>query len=195
MRQEYTVPATKGIAIEMKKDQVVRIIDVAGEQVADFVAYRTEDFMERLDPSVTMDALQAYRIGQNDVLYSNKYHPMFTILEDKVQCHDLLNSACRAEMYEFLYHKSTHRNCYDNLNDALRVFHIPIPHQHYPFNIFMHTEVNDKGKMIVKRPLSKAGDFISLRAEMNMIIGISACPCEESIVNGYNCTPLQIELE
>lgn len=194
MVNEYLIPARMGLAIAVKQGQTVRIIDVEGEQVADFAAYQRMDHSERLDPSVTMDALHAYVVGQDDVLYSNKYRPMFTITRDLVQCHDLLNSACRAEMYEFLYQKSGHRSCYENLNEAFGQFGVSKPDQHYTLNIFMNTELLPDGQMLVKRPKSKPGDFIDLRAEMDVIVGISACPCEESIVNGYVCTPLRVQV-
>ncbi|GEO27062.1 hypothetical protein AAC03nite_28470 [Alicyclobacillus acidoterrestris] len=194
MRNEYFVPATRAIAFTMKKGQIVRIIDVAGEQVADVVAYRSGDYSERLDPSVTMDALRVYKLGKNDVLYTNKYRPMFTIVEDTVECHDLFNSACRSEMYEFLYEKSNHRSCYGNLNEVLEKYEVPIPDQHYTVNFFMNTALSPNGRVAVERPLSKAGDYVSLRAEMDVVVGVSACPCEESVVNGFTCTPLRIEI-
>ena len=152
-------------------------------------------FLRRIDPGVTMDALHAYKIKPGDVLYSNKYKPIMTVVEDDVRVHDFFNPACRPEMYELLYNKQNHRSCYENLNKAFESYGIPEPDQHYPFNIFMNTVVEGNGDMVVKRPLSKAGDSISLRAEMDLIVGASACPCSESECNGYKCTPIKIEVE
>lgn len=194
MQVMFDISAMSGIAVQVREGQSIRIIDVMGEQVADLVAYRANDYSERFDPSVTMDALQVFKVAQGDVLYSNKYQSMFTIVDDKIACHDLLNSACRPEMYEFLYNKKNHRSCYENLNGALTKFGVPQPDQHYPFNIFMHTEITQNGKVTVKRPISKAGDSITLRAEMDLVVAVSACPCEESVVNGYKCTPLRLEI-
>lgn len=192
---EYLIPATKGFALEMKRGQSIRVTDVDGEQVADFVAFQKDDYLERLDPSVTMDVLRAYRVGKGDILYSNKYRPMFTIVEDSVQCHDLLNSSCRPEMYKVLYKKPDHSSCYENLSIALTLFGVPIPDQHYPINLFMHTDVTPDGKMVVKRPKSRPGDCVVLKAEIDVVVGVSACPCEESVVNGYRCTPIRIEIQ
>ncbi|WP_261808184.1 urea carboxylase-associated family protein [Paenibacillus sp. N3.4] len=194
MTQQWLIPATEGLSLQLKKGEVVRITDVAGEQVADFVAYRADDFSERLDPSVTMDALHAMKVKPGDVIYSNKYKPMLTIVKDTVGTHDFINSACRPEMYEFLYNKRNHASCYMNLNNALAQFDIPAPDQHYPFNLFMNTVIKPSGQIRIEKPLSKAGDSIELRAEMDLIVAISACPCEESICNGYKCTPIAVEL-
>lgn len=58
----------------------------------------------------------------------------------------------------------------------------------------MNTVIDPSGKVSVERPLSKAGDYIELRAEMDLIIAISACPCSESVCNGYKCTPIAVEI-
>ncbi|MHA0857270.1 DUF1989 domain-containing protein [Paenibacillus sp. CMAA1364] len=194
MTEPFLIPATEGMSFQLKQGQVIRVTDVEGEQVADFVAFRADDITERLDPTVTMDALHAMKVNVGDIIYSNKYKPMLTVIDDKVGRHDFINSACRPEMYEFLYDKTDHRSCYMNLNMALKNHGIPAPHQHYPFNLFMNTVVSSDGQIRVERPLSKKGDYIELRAEMDLIVAISACPCEESECNGDKCTPIAVEI-
>ncbi|MCR8635480.1 urea carboxylase-associated family protein [Paenibacillus radicis (ex Xue et al. 2023)] len=191
---EWLIPSKEGRSFQLAKGQTLKVIDVNGQQVADFVAYRESDSKERLDPSVTMDALRTMSIKPGDLLYSNLYTPMLTLLEDTVGKHDFINSACRPEMYEFLYNKPNHQSCYHNLNTALSEFGIPQPDQHYPFNIFMNTVIDGRGDIQIEAPLSAAGDYITLRAEMDVIIAISACPCEESVCNGYQCTPIRVEI-
>ncbi|KRE83746.1 hypothetical protein ASG89_11515 [Paenibacillus sp. Soil766] len=193
-KQQWQIPATEGLALLLKRGQVIRVTDVEGEQVADFVAYREDDISERLDPSVTMDALHAMKVKPGDIIYSNKYTPMLTIMRDTVGQHDFINSACRPEMYELLYNKRDHTSCYMNLNNALAQFEIAAPDQHYPFNIFMNTVIQASGQIRVEKPLSQAGDCIELRAEMDLVVAISACPCEESLCNGYKCTPIGVDV-
>ncbi|WP_141336358.1 DUF1989 domain-containing protein [Paenibacillus sp. tmac-D7] len=190
----FTIPAKQGRSFTLKKGQTVKVIDADGQQVADFVAYHANHLQERLDPGVTMDALRTMNVRPHDVLYSNMYRPMLTVLEDTVGKHDLLNPACRPEMYGFLYNKPEHESCYHNLNTALAEFGIPQPDQHYSFNMFMNTVIDDSGRIQVKTPLSAAGDYMMLRAETDLIAAISACPCEESNCNGYHCTPIRVEI-
>lgn len=192
--REWMIPAKEGFGFRLKKGQILKVIDVNGQQVADLVAYREHDAKERLDPSVTMDALHTMNIQPGDSLYSNLYRPMLTVLEDTVGKHDFINSACRPEMYEFLYNKPGHRSCYDNLNEALAGFGVPQPDQHYPFNIFMNTMIGSQGDIQIQAPLSAAGDYVTLKAEMDVIVAISACPCEESSCNGFQCTPIRVEI-
>lgn len=192
--QQWLIPATKGLGFKLDKGQIVRVTDVEGEQVADFAAYNAVRPNERIDPGVTIDALGKMNVLPGDILYSNQYRPLLTIIKDTVGRHDFINSACRPEMYEVLYNKKDHASCYNNLNEALAEFGLPAPDQHYPFNLFMNTVIYPSGKVSVERPLSKAGDYIELRAEMDLIIAISACPCSESVCNGYKCTPIAVEI-
>lgn len=192
--QQWLIPATKGLGFKLDKGQIVRVTDVEGEQVADFAAYNAARPNERIDPGVTIDALGKMNVLPGDILYSNQYRPLLTIIKDTVGRHDFINSACRPEMYEVLYNQKDHASCYNNLNVALEEFGLPAPDQHYPFNLFMNTVIDPSGKVSVERPLSKAGDYVELRAEMDLIIAISACPCSESVCNGDKCTPIAVEI-
>ncbi|KRF17612.1 DUF1989 domain-containing protein [Paenibacillus sp. Soil787] len=53
IKQKWRIPPMLGLGFKLEKGQVVRITDVMGEQIADFVAYRTDDTSVRLDPGVT----------------------------------------------------------------------------------------------------------------------------------------------
>jgi hypothetical protein len=110
IKQKWRIPPTQGLGFKLEKGQVVRITDVKGEQIADFVAYRADDTSVRLDPGVTMDVLRAMKIKPGDLLYSNTYSPLLTVVADTVGQHDFINSPCRSEMYELLYDKQNHES-------------------------------------------------------------------------------------
>ncbi|WP_405081785.1 DUF1989 domain-containing protein [Paenibacillus chitinolyticus] len=192
--QKWRIPATEGLGFRLSKGQTVRITDVEGEQIADIVAYRADNPAEKFDPTVTMDALRKMKVTPGDILYSTRYTPLLTLVADTVGQHDFINSACRPEMYEFTYRKKDHACCYHNLNRAIAQFGIEPPEQHYPFNLFMHTVIQPDGSIHVKRPLSKAGDYVDLRAETDLLVAMSACPASESICNGYVCTPIEVQI-
>lgn len=192
--ETFIIPATEGHSFTLRQGQTFKIIDEVGQQVADLIAYCANNHKERIDSSVTMDVLRSTDIKVNQSLYSNLYRPMLSVVKDTVGKHDFLNSACRPEMYALTYQKLNHANCYDNLNHALVSYGISPPDQHYAFNIFMNTAIDEQGRIQVKAPLSNSGDYIMLKAEMDLIIAISACPCAESICNGYLCTPIRVEV-
>lgn len=193
--EQYVIPGKTGFAFKVNKGQRIRVIDMEGQQIADFVAYHADHLEERLDSVATRDALGSMDIRVGDSLYSNLYRPMLTLLKDTVGKHDLLSPACRPEMYRLLYNKELPvDNCFDNLSQALAGFGIPAPSQHCPFNIFMNTVITPDHQIQIKSALSGPGDYVEMRAETDLVIAISACPNEESAGNGYRSTPIKVEV-
>jgi uncharacterized protein len=193
--EEYLIKGKTGYSLILQKGQTIKVINVDGQQIADFVAYNKNDFTERLDPVATRDANQSTEMKEGGIVYSNLYRPMLTLRKDTVGKHDLLSPACRPEMYQLLFNKEKPmENCYYILNKALSNYHVPAPRQHYPFNIFMNTVIDSDNQIKVKTSLASAGDYVELRAEMDLIIAISACPNEESAGNGYHSTDIKIEV-
>ena len=192
MKIEYIVNACSGKAIEANENQIVTIIDMEGEQVADFFAEKLENQKEFLSAGVTIDCNETLKIKEGQIIYTNLYNPMFEVIQDDVKEHDLLHPCCRPEMYEFFYHNGeNHPNCLDNINNNMNEER-PIIH---PLNVFMNTQINSDGSISVEKPLSKAGDKLVLKALMNVRIGISACSVSESKCNGEKCTSIKIIIE
>jgi uncharacterized protein YcgI (DUF1989 family) len=60
------------------------------------------------------------------------------------------------------------------------------------FNIFMNVEIDSAGRLSILPPRSKASDTITLRAEMDLIVGLTACSAEMS--NNYKFKPIGFEI-
>ena len=187
--QEHIINACQGRAIDVKKDQLITVVDIEGGQVVDFFAENPQNPDEFVSPGVTTDCNESLRLSIGDTIYSNLYNPMFSVVADDVGEHDLLHPCCRPEMYEFFYHNGEgHSNCLDNINQNLGRKH-PIIH---PVNLFMYTAIEPSGKIVVKPPLSKAGDKIVLKALMDVRLGIAACSVSESDCNSGKCSAIKI---
>lgn len=192
MKREYMVNACSGRAIDVLHGQTVTIVDIEGGQVVDFFAEIPERTDEFLSAGVTIDCNGSLKLKIGDYIFSNLYRPIFRVLSDDVGEHDLLHPCCRPEMYEFFYHNGKdHPNCLDNINKSLGKVR-PIIH---PVNLFMYTEIGTNGDITVKRPLSKPGDKIVLRAEMDVRLGIASCSVSESDCNSKKCTPIKVIIE
>lgn len=186
---EILIPARHGAAIDVKEGQTIAVVDLEGAQVVDFFAERAGNPDEFVSPGVTIDCNESLRLQIGDLIYSNLYRPMFEILADDVGEHDLLHPCCRPEMYDFFYHNgSEHPNCLDNINRSLGE-NRPIIR---PINLFMHTAVAPDGRIEVRKPLSRPGDRIVLRARMDVRLGVAACSVSESDCNGGKCTPVKV---
>jgi uncharacterized protein YcgI (DUF1989 family) len=85
-----------------------------------------------------------------------------------------------------------HPNCFDNLVTNLMSYGIQASKINIPFNIFMNIEISRRGEITIQPPLSKAGDYVELRAEMNMIVGVTACSAGNC--NNFKWTPIDVEV-
>ena len=192
MYKEYLIPARSGMRIDVRKDQIITVMDIEGGQVADFFAVTNEGSAEFLSPGVTIDCNESLKLKVGDILYTNLYRPMMRVLADDVGEHDLLHPCCRPEMFAFFYHNGTeHPNCLDHINQALGEHRPMIT----PVNLFMHTKIRADGRISVEEPLSKAGDKIVLAALMDVRLGVAACSVSESSCNSGRCTSIKIIIE
>ena len=191
MRQRIE-PQT-GTAFEMVRGDTLRVIDPVGEQVSDLIAFARDDRSEWLSSGRTLDYNNTIYLSAGHVLYSNRSNPMLTITADTVGRHDFLYTPCSPETFAILYNTTgPHPSCFDNLATSLLPFGIDADRIPTTFNIFMNVEVSPAGVLTVLPPRSKAGDYLELRAEVDLIVGLTACSAEMS--NNYRFKPIEFEL-
>ena len=187
------IPPQSGTAFILRKGQLLQVIDPKGEQVADLFCYNLDDRQESLSSGRTMDYAGSMLIKEGDVLYSNRSKPMLTLLEDTCGRHDFLLTPCSQEMFEKLYDQQGHHpSCFENLYTHFEPFSIQADSIGTTFNIFMHVAFSEDGTLTVKPPRSKAGDFVVLRAEMDLIVGLTACSAGQS--NNFSYKPIHYRI-
>jgi uncharacterized protein YcgI (DUF1989 family) len=190
---QYRIKPQSGTALTLQKGQIIRVIDVEGEQVSDLACFALRDIDEYFSSGRTIDYNEKIYLSTGDILYSNQSNPMLTILSDKVGKHDLLFAPCSQEMFVLSYGiTEAHPNCLDNLTSHLDPFGITASQITNVFNIFMNATLSAHGNITIKPPLSKAGDYIDLRAHMDLIVGITACSAKKC--NNYHCTSIDVEI-
>lgn len=182
MTERQLIPAASGVGLRLQRGEQLRVIDPAGGQSGDLVAFSL-DGRERLSNGRTFDYGGKVYVSTGDVLWSDRSRPMLKVVADEVGRHDFLHAACSVEMYRIQYGVTGyHANCHDNLCSALRELGItpePLP---TPLNLFMNVDVAADGKLVFSAPKSRAGEGIVLRAEMDLAIAVSSCPA--STCNG-----------
>jgi uncharacterized protein len=182
-----------GTAFELARGEVLRVIDPEGEQVADLVAFVRDDRREWLSSGRTLDYNGTIYLTAGHVLYSNRSTPLFSIVRDTVGRHDFLYTPCSPGTFTILYnHKGHHPSCFDNLVASLQPWGVEPDSIPTTFNIFMNAEVSPSGVLSVLPPLSRAGDCLELRAEADLIVGLTACSAELS--NNYRFKPIDYEI-
>ena len=189
------IPPSSGVSFILKKDQRLKVVDVEGEQVSDFICYNLYDKAEYLSSGRTIDYAETIYLTKSNLFYSNRSNIMFEMVEDTVGQHDFLLTPCSAEMFRIIYGDTQpHRGCLGNLCEALREHGIAPDNIPTCFNIFMNVPVDGvTGKISVFPPKSKAGDYVTLHAKMDLIVGMTACSAGMS--NNFSFKPIGYLIE
>lgn len=170
-----------GVAFTMKAGETLVVTDPQGEQVSDLFAFAADDRSESLSSGRSLDYAETIYLSAGHVLYSNRSRPMFAIVRDTVGRHDFLLTPCSQETFDIIYGiRDPHPSCFANLRDAFAPYAISPDAIGTTFNIFMNVEIAPDGRSTVLPPRSQPGDSIELRAEMDLIVGLTACSAELS---------------
>ena len=183
------IPPRSGVAFRLNQGQILTVTDIEGVQVADLLAYNAVDVREVISSGRTIDYAETIRLTVGSILYSNRSRPMLSIVEDSVGIHDFLLTPCSEATFRHFYpDQPVHRGCFGNLADALAPYGIEPDMIPVAFNVFMNVPVGIDGRIRVEPPVSRAGDFIRFRAEMPLVIGLTACSAYSS--NGGSFKPI-----
>ncbi len=191
--EQRHLAAQTGTALLLDRGQILRITDPQGEQVSDVIAFAKRDHEEWLSSGRSIDYANTIYLTTGHVLYSNRSNPMFTILEDKVGRHDFLLTPCSPETFKIIYQRQGHHpSCFENLAVNLARYGVESDRIPTTFNVFMDVAVAPTGELTIAPPRSKPGDYIELRAEMDLIVGITACSAE--ISNNNRFKPIDVAI-
>ena len=183
-----------GVAFRLARGEVLKVIDPEGTQVSDMLAFNAADVREVISNGRTFDYEETIRLGAGNRLWSNRSRVMLEIVEDTVGTHDFLLTPCSEATFRHFYPEHpVHHGCFGNLAEALAPFAIAPDAIPCAFNIFMNVPVAPGGGLRVDPPVSKAGDFIRMRAEMDLVIGLTACSAYAS--NGGSFKPIDYAIE
>ena len=189
------IPPRSGTAFKLRKGQLLTVIDPEGEQVSDLVAYNALDVREYLSSGRSIDYAGRMFLTTDDLLYSNRSNPMLTIVEDEVGRHDFSLTPCSRDTFRIIYGDAhPHHGCQGNLEAALAPYGVGADHIPIAFNVFMNVAVDsDSGEIKVLPPLSKPGQKTVFRAEMDLIVAMTACSAGQS--NNFRYKPIDYLIE
>jgi hypothetical protein len=179
-------------AFTVSAGQRVRIVDVAGGQPGDLVAFNAHDLAERFSQARTRVENRTCRVRAGHQLWSEAQPPrvMFSITDATVGDHDLLYTPCCR--YALAKRFGVSRDgCLEHLAVALAPWRISIAQVPDPLNLFFHVEVNTDGSLRIGTPSSRPGDVVELRAEMDALIAVSTCSVP---IPGRDNSPYTIEV-
>lgn len=191
--QTQIIKPQTGKAFLLNKGQILTVTDPQGQQVSDMVMLNRHDHSEKISSGKTLDFEESILLTAGNFLWSNRSNKMVKIIEDTNGRNDFLLAPCSKETFEIMYdHKGYHPSCLENLTKNLEPFGLTQDDIPTAFNIFMNVQFDEKGKISVLPPTSKAGDFVRFEAMMDLLVCLTACSAEDS--NGGTFKPIHYSI-
>jgi uncharacterized protein YcgI (DUF1989 family) len=136
---------------------------------------------------------ERWRWHEGDVIYTNHLNPLWTITEDHGGTHYTGGGFCSRDA-RIKFGVDDQKGCRDTIEDAYKSQGIDprLLQSVSCFNIFMNVDYAPDGRWLFAEPLTKPGDYIDLRAEMDLMWFVSVCFWPK-VVNGEKPTPLSFE--
>lgn len=198
--EEFTVPRATAATYQLRRGQIVQIIDIEGQQCSDFLAFRAAGLAEgneqMIDGTVTRTQTRgAYPApGLFDKFYDSDIRPLLSLVQDTVGRHDTFALACTARGYEERGFPG-HVNCSDNISDAMAPYGVAARPAWPAINFFFNSWIDcSDNQLQTDEGWSRPGDYVALRAEDDLICASTACPDDTSPINGWNPTDVHVRI-
>jgi urea carboxylase-associated protein 1 len=189
---DFVVPARQPWSRVIKRGEVLRLIDLEGQQAVDFLCYNAEDPGDRYNSMNTVKVQGNSYVGKGTVLYSDAGMPLFTVIEDSLGRHDTVYGCCSNPNNYLRYRVRTTESCYSNFLAELAKHGLDRSAIVSNVNFFMQVPINADGAAGVAADVSPPGSYVDLRAEMDVLAVLSNCPQMHNPCNGYNPTPIRV---
>ena len=192
---EVFVPAREGRGVRVAAGQVLDIIDVEGHQVGDLVAWFADDPTEYMSPTHTVSCNASIQLKTGSQVFSNRRNPVFTIVRDDVERHDIVVPCCDRQRFERDYGLPDHPHCLGNLEQGRDLLQVQFDLRgEMAWNVFMHNRITDDLTVVTDRAAHEAGATISLHAHHDLVVILSACPQDLTPCNDFNPTSMMMRV-
>lgn len=189
------LPARAGRAVRLASGQSIRVVNTHGRQVVDTWAFAQSDLGEFLSMEHLRAALDRIMPRPGDALVTNRRRPILTLVEDTSPgIHDTLIAACDIYRYHGLGVTGYHDNCADNLRAGMAALGLAPPEIPSPLNLWMNIPVSPDGTIQWLPTVARPGDYVVLRAELDCIVALSACPQDIVCINAGDPTEAHFEI-
>jgi len=192
VQSDEVVPAGAYWHRRLAKGTMLRIVDLEGCQAVDTLIYDAARTEIRYNAANTIKLAHSIYLSKGCVLYDDLARPLMTIVADTVGRHDTLAGACSREINIVRYGKTAPLCCRDNFIKALGELGMSARDIPANVNFFMNVPVEGDGRIAIAEGISKAGDYVDLRCERDVIVVISNCPQEHNPCSGGKPTPIRL---
>lgn len=191
---DVTIPARAGWSRHVARGDHLRIIDLEGRQAVDFLCFGAEPHegqVERYHMPNTIKVPRRLTIGRGSVLLSQFARPMMEVVEDTCGGHDTIFGCCSQAVDRVRYGRANDASCQGNFEAELARHGLGPEHVVANVNWFMNVPVGADGGVEIAEGTSRPGDFVDLRARMDVLAVASNCPQELNAAAGGQPTPVR----
>jgi urea carboxylase-associated protein 1 len=191
---DHVIPARTPWSGLVRKGQSIRIVDSFGQQSADTLFYNAHNHAERYDAQATLAAQGSAYVTAGTTLLSNEGRALAVVTADTSGDHDTSAGACSCESntVRFGHHTRYMHACRENFLVEVARHGMDKRDIVANINFFMNVPVLPNGDLAIVDGLSKPGDYVELRAEMDVLCVISNCPQVNNPCNGFDPTDLRV---
>ena len=171
-----TVPGGWYAMVVLHRHERLRLINPDGTGAAALLVWALADPSERLSPADTLKVQWSAEIRRGRVLFSDMGRVMLSVTEDTSFGHDAMMGGSTASSTVRQYGAGPFRNTRDNFVIAAAKIGLSPRDIATCITCFAPVSVAADGRFTWAGDRRRAGDFIELRAEMDVRIALSAAP-------------------
>jgi uncharacterized protein len=167
------VPPGWYATILLRRGEALRIIDDLGVSSVALIGWRAEDMSERINCADTVKVQWSAAISKGRVILSDMGRVLLAVIEDTSGAHDLLAGGSTPGSTAAF--GVTARNTHDNFLAAAAKIGLGLRDIPPCATFFAPVSVDPSGGFVWNGARKHAGDFVDLRAEMNVVLAVSNC--------------------
>ncbi|MCP1836213.1 urea carboxylase-associated protein 2 [Bradyrhizobium sp. USDA 4532] len=171
-----TIPSGWYWTTRLNRGDTLRIVNTSGTSTVSLLAWNSADTTERLNHADTIKVQWAARLQKGRVLLSDMGRALLGITEDSSAAHDAVVGGSTAATNVAKYGDGNFRNTRDNFILAAAKLGLDRRDVHPCVSFFAPVAIDADGKFVWSEQRRQQGDFVDLRAEMELLIALSNCP-------------------
>jgi urea carboxylase-associated protein 2 len=174
LRLRETVPGGWYTTVRLARGEALRIIDASGASAVSTVAWNADDTSERYNSADTVKIQWTADIRVGRVLLTDMGRVCAALVEDSCGAHDTLIGGSTPESVTARYGAAARaRNARDNLILAAGKHGLDRRDIPPAITFFAPVRTDAEGRFRWRAGLVKPGDFVTLRAAMNLLVALS----------------------
>jgi len=168
------VPAGWYATVRLRRGEALRILDECGRSSVSLIGWREEDTSERINCADTVKVQWSAALSKGRVILSDMGRVLLSLVEDTSGAHDLLVGGSTPSSTLAAFGAAT-RNTRENFLAAAAKIGLCIRDIPPCVTFFAPVSLDDAGRFLWNPLRKRPGDFVDLRAEMNLVVVASNC--------------------